>query len=257
MLIKIFLILLEIGFGVNYNIIGTISISELALIVTAFGYIKKDLFLKYPILKTITWLYIGLLLSQILSEIAIGNSLSNSLKGYSVTIVSYLHFVFLFRYFIKDRKLILYAILGMIIKSLIFGYQHEVDISEVIEGEGAAYLKFYLAPLIINMVLIIAIFVKKRYVSLLCIGVGLSFVVLGARSSGVSILLTGFLAYFIVFFKRKIDQKMLLMITLFVGLVGYGLYVVYVNEVLSGKITAGNSLQLKETKNPKIQLIYW
>jgi len=250
MLIKIFLILLEIGFGVNYNIIGTISISELALIVTAFGYIKKDLFLKYPILKTITWLYIGLLLSQILSEIAIGNSLSNSLKGYSVTIVSYLHFVFLFRYFIKDRKLILYAILGMIIKSLIFGYQHEVDISEVIEGEGAAYLKFYLAPLIINMVLIIAIFVKKRYVSLLCIGVGLSFVVLGARSSGVSILLTGFLAYFIVFFKRKIDQKMLLMITLFVGLVGYGLYVVYVNEVLSGKITAGNSLQLKETKNP-------
>ena len=247
---KIIILLLEIGFGINFNIVGTISLSELVLIGTSFWYVKKDLFIKYPVLKTITWLYIGLLLSQILSENVTGNIFSNSLKGYAVTIVSYLHFIFLFSFFIKDRKYILYAIIGMLASNFLFGSQFEGDVSEVVSGEGAVFLKFYLAPMIINILLLISIFTKRLRISLLCIFVGGCFIVLGARSSGLSILLTGLLAYFIVFFKIKINQKKLLMITLFVSLVGYGLYVVYVNEVINGKITAGNSLQLKEAKNP-------
>jgi len=250
MLDKIFILLLEIGFGVTFNIVGTISLSELALIITAFWYVKRDMFIKYPVLKTVTWLYVGLLLSQVISEYMVGNVLSNSLKGFAVTIVSYLHFFFLLRYFVKDRKLIIYAMIGMLAKSLIFGSEFEGDVTEVVEGVGATFLKFYLAPIIINIVLLISIFAKKRMISYLCIFFGLSFVVLGARSSGLSILLTGLIAYFIIFFRNKINRKKLLMLSLFVSIVSYGLYSVYVNAVLKGKITAGNSLQLKEAKDP-------
>jgi len=250
MLDKIIILLLEIGFGITFNIVGTISMSELVLIGTAFVYIKMDLFVKHSILKTISWLYIGLLLSQILSEIVVGNEIANSLKGFAVTIVSYLHFIFLFSYFVKDRKLVIYAIIGMLLKSFIFGSEFDGDISEVVKGEGATFLKFYLVPIITNIVLLISIYAKKGRISLLCIFIGFLFIVLGARSGGLSILITGLLAYFIVFTKRRINEKKLLMITLLVGVVGYGLYTVYVKEVLSGKITAGNSMQLKATKNP-------
>lgn len=247
---KIILFLLEIGFGVTFNIVGTISISELVLILTAFWYIKKGLFIQYPVLKTITGLYAGLLVSQVIAEYMVGNVLSNALKGFAVTIVSYLHFMFLFRYFVKDRKLIIYALIGMLAQSFIFGSPFEGNVDEVLEGEGAAFLKFYLAPLIINIILLVSIYLRKRNISLICIFAGLLFVVLGARSSGISILLTGLIAYFIVFARGKMNRKRILIITLMATIVGYGLYAVYVNNVLSGKITAGNSLQLKQVSDP-------
>lgn len=250
MWIKFLIVLLEIGFGITFNIVGTISLSELALIITALWYIKRDMFVKYPILKTITWLYAGLLVSQVIAEYMVGNVLNNALKGFAVTTVSYLHFMFLFRYFVKDRKLIIYALIGMLAQSFIFGTTFEGNVDEVLEGQGAVFLKFYLAPLIINIVLLVAIYSKKRNISILCIVTGVLFVVLGARSSGISILLTGFIAYFILFARGKINRRIIIVITLFVAIFGYGLYAVYVNNVLSGKITAGNSLQLKQTSNP-------
>jgi len=251
MLNKIIIFLLEIGFCIKFNIVGTISLSELVLIGTSFWYVKKDLFIKYPILKTITWLYIGLLLSQILSEIVIGNIFSNSLKGYAVTIVSYLHFIFLFSLFVKNRKYIIYAIIGILVSNFLFGSQFEGDVSEVVNGEGATFLKFYLAPLIINILLLISILTKKRIITLLCIFIGLAFMILGARNSGLSIFLTGTIAYSILFIlKRKIDKNRLVIMVLITSIVGYGMYIVYVNNVLDGKIVAGNSSQLKNAKNP-------
>lgn len=250
MLDKIILLLLEIGFGITFNIVGTISISELALIFTALWYIKKGFFIKYPVLKTITGLYVGLLVSQIIAEYMVGNVLNNALKGFAVTIVSYLHFMFLFSYFIKDRKLIIYALIGILAQSFIFGSEFEGNVDEVLEGEGAVFLKFYLAPLIINIILLVSIYLRKRNVSVLCIIIGVFFVVLGARSSGISILITGIISYFVLLAMDKINRKRIIGITLLVVILGYGLYAVYVNNVLNGKITAGNSLQLKQTTNP-------
>lgn len=44
-------------------------------------------------------LYIGILIAQCLSEIMVNNKLNNSLKGCSVTIMSFLHFYFLLKVF--------------------------------------------------------------------------------------------------------------------------------------------------------------
>ena len=247
---KVLIFLLEIGFGITFNIVGVISISELILVFTSFLYINKSLFLKFPIIKTISLLYVGLLLSQILSELIIGNDLNNAFKGFAITIVSYFHFIFLFSFFIKDRKLIVYAILGMLAKGLIFGTQFEGEVSEVLQGEGAVFLKFYLAPLIINVILVVSISLKKKIISLICLFFGLSFIVLGARSSGLLILLTGLITYLVVFVKTKINTKKIALLSLLVFSASYGLYIVYVNAVLNAKITAGNSEQIKALSNP-------
>ena len=209
MFYKIIIILLELGFGITFNIVGTISLSELLLVLFIPLYIKSNLFVKFPQLKTITWIYLGLLVSQILSEIVIGNTLSSAAKGFAVTIISYLHVLFLFNLFTKNRKLVIYAIIGALLKSLIFKSQYadEGDVSRVIQGQGATFLKFYLAPIIINILLVSSLYLKKKIGAYLFIAVGIFFVILGARSAGIGVLLTGVLTYFVLSFKGKLKTK--------------------------------------------------
>jgi hypothetical protein len=252
MFYKIIIILLELGFGITFNIVGTISLSELLLVLFIPFYFKLNLFAKFPQLKTITWIYLGLLVSQILSEIVIGNTLNSAIKGFAVTIMSYLHVLFLFNLFTKNRKLVIYAIIGALLKSLIFKSQYADggDVSGVIQGEGATFLKFYLAPIIINVLLVSSIYIKKKIGSYLFIVIGLFFVILGARSAGLGVLLTGILTYFVLSFKGKLKTKKIFFIGLLFSLFFYGFYVTYVNNVLSGDIKAGNSKQIKELKDP-------
>jgi hypothetical protein len=250
MLDKILIILLEIGFGIKFNIVGTISLSEMALILTSFFFVKQYYFRRFPIVLTITWLYLALLLAQILSEILLHNIMANALKGYAITIVSYLHFFFLMTRFIKDRKLMIFALIGMLVNQLIFGGEFEGDLAEVVEGEGVRYLKFYLAPFITQVILILSIYFRKQTISIICMFFGIAFIVLGARSSGLMIFITGAFVYFLVFNQRKLNRKNILR-TLSVLLVfGYGAYAIYVTNVLNGKIKAGNSDQLYRAEHP-------
>ncbi|MCL2596417.1 MAG: hypothetical protein FWD66_01895 [Paludibacter sp.] len=252
----ILILIFEIGFGLTYNIIGVISISELFLFLFGFYLLfdSKILFRRYPVLKKISWLYLGLLVSQIISEILVENVLNNALKGIAVTVVSYLHFMFLFKYFAKDRKLILFALVGLTIRQLVFGSGMDVETAsaeEVLAGEGAVFLKFYLAGIIVPLLLIIsALFLKKRgIIYIIIVASGLVFVVLGARSAGLVLVITGIISYFVLK-GEKINRKQLITTLVITAILGYGLYVVYVNQVLEGKITAGNNEQIASLKNP-------
>jgi hypothetical protein len=247
---KIFIILFEIGFGVKFNFIGTISISELFLIFTSAFFVKQQLFRNYPELKKISFLYLGLLCAQIISEIIIGNTLSNTLRGLAVTVVSYLHFIFLFRLIIKEQIIIISALAGMIIRQLIFSNEVEnIGFEEIITGERATFVKFYLASIITNALLILSIFTKQKLMSLLLILVGGILVILGARSAGMMNILTGMIAYTVITMK-SINWNRLILSAIFILIAGYWAYAVYVDRVLTGKIISGNSWQLTQMKNP-------
>jgi hypothetical protein len=246
---KALILLFEVGFGITFNLIGTISLSELFLLFTSFLFVKKRLFSIYPELRKLAFLYIGLLSAQIISEIIVGNELNNALKGIAVTIVSFFHFIFLFRFFIQDRKYIVYALAGFIIRALLFS-KEEGTIEEVISGENAYFLKFYLVNLITNPLLILSVFaIRKKRMSLVIIFVGSLLVILGARSSGLGFILTGSIAYLVLKYKT-INRKQFIKISVIVAIVGYGLYTIYVNQVLLGKITSGNSWQITLMENP-------
>lgn len=243
--------LFEMGWGIKFNIVGEISISELFLLVYTPFIVAKIRWHKTKELTAITLAYSVLLAAQILSEVLVSNGLSSSLKGLAITVVSYLHFIFLFYYLTKDKRLILVIILSQIAMNLFFGTSFEEQNTEdILAGEAATYLKFYIAPLTILIFLAISVVYNNRNFPILFSLLGIIFIILGARSSGGMTLLAGMIAY-LMMHKNLIPNRSVLVISIVVLLiVSYGFYVYYVNLVLSGEITSGNNRQLFICKNP-------
>lgn len=243
--------LFELGFGIKFNIVGEISISELFLLIYTPFIVSKIRWSKAKGLKKVTIAYILLLTIQIISEVLVGNGLSNSLKGLAITVVSYLHFIFLFYHLTKDKRIILVIILSQIAMNLLFGTSFEEQSAEdILAGEAATYLKFYIAPLTILIFLAISVIYKNRSFPILFSLLGIVFILLGARSSGGMALFAGMVAYLMEYKRLIPNKKALLVASVLLLLAGYGFYVYYVNKVLAGEITSGNNQQLLVCKNP-------
>lgn len=246
---KILVVLFELGFALKFNLVGSISVSELFLVAyfVSLAFKKKKL-LKIQEYKRVVLLYVGLLVAQILSEIVVGNDLSNAMKGISVTIVSFLHFTFLCRLFLKDRSLVVWILIGMVLQTFLFP-SFTGEMSEALEGEDAKYLKFVVAPALYSLLLAISCLRHRFSMPYVFMFVGLFFIVAGARSGGGTVLLTGVIAWFFMR-KKALTLKTFYTYSAVILLVSYSMYVVYVNNVLSGKISSGNTEQLFRAENP-------
>lgn len=243
--------LFELGFGIKFNIVGEISISELFLITYTPFIITKIQWEKTKELRTITIAYLILLATQIFSEVLVSNGFGNSLKGFAITIVSYLHFIFLFYNLTKDKRFILIVILSQIAMKLMFGSSFEERSAEdILSGEAAVYLKFYIAPLIILIFLSISLLSTKRNLPIIFSLLGVGLIILGARSGGGMALIAGMVAYLMEHKNLIPNKRLLALISVLLLILGYCFYVYYVNMVLSGDITSGNSQQLLVCKNP-------
>lgn len=246
------LFLFELGFGIKFHLIGEISISEIFLLIYVPLFIlPKIRWEKAKEFRIITIAYLSLLLFQIFSEILVGNELSNALRGIAISVVSYLHFMFLIYLLVKQKSLILVLIFSQIAMKLIFGTSfEEQSMEDVMLGEAAVYLKFYIAPLLILAFLAISIIYTHKHIALLFALLGAVLVLLGARSSGGMALLSGLIAYLIEY-KFFTYNKRMLWVSIFIVLIGsYAFYVYYVNQVLRGEITSGNSWQIFLCNNP-------
>lgn len=189
---KLILILFELCFGIKINLVGVISPSELFLLITSFYYIKKLRITHNKDLSLLTQLYIGLILIQIITETIINNDLNNMAKGIAVNIISYLHFSFLLYYFRKDRKLIIYAAIGYILKIIIWGKSFE-DTFDAGDNAFVGFLKFSLVPILTYGFIVIACLYKKINMSVLMCIVGSILILLGARSGGGIFFISGIL----------------------------------------------------------------
>lgn len=248
---RILVFLFELGWGVKFNIVGQISLSELFLIIYVPFLIAKIKWKASKDLQAITIAYSVLLSVQLLSEYLIGNGVSNSMKGLAITIVSYLHFIFLFYYLCKSKSYILIIILSQIVTSLMFdSFVEEQSAEEIIAGEAAVYLKFYIAPLTILSFLVISILYNNRNMPILFSLLGIGFVVLGARSSGIMTIFAGIIAYLMEHKHLISNKRILIWVSAILIIISYVGYIYYVNLVISGKITSGNSQQLLICKNP-------
>lgn len=247
------LFLFELGFALKFNLIGEISISELFLLFYVPTFIlPKVCWKSSKDLRDITIAYIILLVFQVFSEYMVGNELTSSLKGIAVTIVSYFHFIFLIYYLSKWKKLILVLLLSQIFMRLFseVGVE-EQTIEDVMHGEAAAYLKFYISPIVILIFLCLSVILaNNRKFPLLFSFLGVILVVLGARSSGGMAFVAGLVTYMISH-RLVVRNKKLFIISLVVlCVIAYSCYVYYVNQVLSGAITSGNNRQLFLCENP-------
>ena len=244
---RILVLLFEVFYGFTFNIVGTISISEIFVVIYTSVHLMTDKILRNSDFKKVGYLYLCLLFSQVISEIIVGNTLENSLKGIAVTIVSFCHFYFLLRLFFQDKKIILWVIAGLVLKSIFFG--REGDFVDSMEGEDAIYLKFYVAPLISNVLLFLSFWIRKKYISeVLFVLFGIFFIVAGARSMGLILFLSGIASILLV---KKIAIKNIWSSVCLFFAIGYFSYVVYVDGVLSGSISSGNNVQLLNVSDNK------
>lgn len=250
---SLLLLLFELGFGIKFHIIGEISLSELFLLAyVPLFVLPKVNWKSAKELRLLTWAYLALFVFQVISEYMVGNVLSNALRGLAITVVSYLHFMFLAYLLVRQKSLILVLVLSQIMMKLIFGTDFEErSVEEIMEGEAAAYLKFYLAPLTILVFLFASIiFYRHRNFTLLFSVLGCLFILLGARSSGGMALAAGLITYILEHLAFIKSRKKLWLSFAIACALGYGFYVYYVNQVLSGVITSGNSRQLFLCENP-------
>lgn len=246
------LFLFELGFALKFNFIGVISISELFLLFYVPTVIlPKVCWKSSKDLRNITIAYIILLLFQVLSEYMVGNELTNSLKGIAITVVSYFHFIFLIYYLSRWKKLILVLLLSQIFMRLFSEVAvEEQTIEDVIHGEAAAYLKFYISPIVILISLCLSVMLTTKKFPLLFSFLGVILVVLGARSSGGMAFAAGLVTYMINHRLVVRNKKRFIISLAALCVIAYSCYAYYVNQVLTGVITSGNNRQLFLCENP-------
>ena len=181
----------------------------------------------------------------------IGNELTNSLKGVAITVVSYFHFIFLIYYLSRWKKLILILLLSQIFMRLFSEVAvEEQTIEDVIHGEAAAYLKFYISPIVILIFLCLSVMLTTKKFPLLFSFLGVILVVLGARSSGGMAFVAGLVTYMISHRLVVRNKKRFIIYLAVLCVIAYSCYAYYVNQVLTGVITSGNNRQLFLCENP-------
>lgn len=248
----IIILLFELGFGIKLNLIGVISVSELFLLIFVPLFVLPKVKWNEAVgVKQVTMAYSALLGFQILSEFMVGNNLSSALKGIAITVVSYLHFMFLIYYLARLKLLILVLVVAQMARAVVFGTDiEEQSIEDVMSGEGATYLKFYISPIVISFSLAMSMIFKYKNFALLHSLLGIVLIVLGSRSSGGIALATGLVTYMFELRVLTYNKKFIVMSLVLGCMIGYAFYVYYVNRVLSGEITSGNSRQVFLCSNP-------
>lgn len=248
-------LLYAIGSAIQINLIGTLSVSDLVIVIIFVFYffkgniikqIYKDIRINY-----ITKLYILLLFIQVVTEFLVGNIFENTLKGLAVTILSYMKVMVLWPLIYRHPRNIFWLFFWTCIISLITVDDSEFSTSDMLSGESYSFFKFKIAPLI-GEALVIQSLLKphNKMLAVLFVIAGIFCIILGARSTGLMIFLTGTIGYFYQH-RKKIKRSVLLRWGIVGCIVGYGLFVVYVNAVLSGDIISGNSsFQLQQARNP-------
>lgn len=243
------MLLFQIGFGIKYNLFGEISISEILMVGYFFLFYFRDPMRKEIEMKNLEICYFSLILVQVIMEFLAGNSLTNAMKGIAITFVSLCHFYFLLKVLYIRSYLVIWALIGIFVHKIIFSPFRGDSIIAALIGNDVVYLKFVLAPFIIDVALIIALQLEKKAGALLFMFLGAYLIVCGARSSGMLCALTGLITL-VMSYGININLRTLIKPVIVILLLGYGGYCVYVNRVLAGGITAGNNEQIHRIENP-------
>lgn len=245
----ILMLAFQLGQGITFNMGGVMSVGWiLALGYTCLFLFNSSLF-RIKDFRYISILYLLLFLFQILAEYMAGNSFNNGIKGVAVNVVSYASFFFLVNLLIKDQRLIVWAFIGIVLRMILFGKESDSTAEKALAGEDATFFKFYLGPIIVYWMLALSVFFKKKTFTYLFMYLGLFFVVAGARSLGLITFLIGSFVWFIRFKKKNVTVILKKYALVFIAMF-YGLYCVYVSNVMNGAITAGNNTQLTNSENP-------
>lgn len=258
MWVYIFILLLQLGELIDIQLVGTISIAGI-FYVCWFAYDAItgawNSELRSGLISKISLLYLCLFSFQLLSEIIVGNEFSNILKGLAVTALSYMKLMCLWPLVKKCRHRITWLFICMSISGLIdiqFLSDEEFVMDSSLEGAGLSIFKLKIAPLVGELLVVCSLLLPQRnLIALLSSILGAGCAVLGARSTGLMIFLTGAIVFVINQMSKSINRLQVILWSCLSCIIGYGLFVLYVSAVLNGTIVGGNSKkQFANVENP-------
>lgn len=204
---KVTFILALFFMGVRVNLVGSISITELYVITQIPHLLKWGMRLKYPEFRKICILFLLVFIGQCFSELFLQNSLISAAKGLAITFVAFFLILFFFEKLLKNPSLIKWIPLVSCVRLLILGDQFGFA-----EEDDMSYFKFYLAPIVVNIVCFITLYkykISRRYAFPIFLGTGLFVIIGGARSLGFSMLFSALLLYIIQHIRAISFKKML------------------------------------------------
>lgn len=258
MWIYILILLLQLGELIEIKMVGTISVAGIFYIIWFFYNAvtgKWAIELRSGLLLKISILYFCLFFFQLISEVLVGNDLSNTMKGLAVTVLSYMKLLCLWPLVKHDRNRLIWLFGCMVISGAIsFQFLSDSDfhMDYLLNGTEYSIFKFKIAPLLGELLVIFSLLRSNRsMVTWLSFLVGVICMVLGARSTGLMIFLTGVIVYSINHMKREITREQVVVWSVCGGVICYLFFALYVNAVLSGIIVGGNSkTQFATVNNP-------
>lgn len=237
--------LVEFLFGYQISIGGQLSIGELYIFL---WYILKwnKLHQSFPF-KDLEKIYLVLIIAQIFSEVFVSNGLSESLRGIMVSIFSLLHVSFLIYHVNISYRYLVAMFVAAGLSILFFINPEEMIIQSVLEGKDAAFVKMRIAPMLGFLAAAFSIYLKSIINVMVFVISGVILVILGARSGGMFMIVSGVFGYLLSKGKkiRFSSPKFI-----FALLLCYFMYVLYVDAVLSGTVQSGNNHQLFSLSNP-------
>lgn len=236
------------------NVVGTLSILEILVLLkipSLISFVKKS---NISEIKKISTFCIWLLVSQVLSEIVVGNGAISILKGLATTILFYFIFVFFFRILVKDINMVVMYPIVTVISIVIFGDQFDYA-----SNDSSTFFKFYVAPIILQLFLFVVLLNSKfinKFLIVSAVFVSLFIIIGGARTIGFSLLISIFLYNS---FNKKSSKNIKLPIFKITGslLLIYMFFVfVYIPKLESGEWgSEQNRSQLKSTNSSPLSLL--
>lgn len=248
---RILIFLLFLFSPMIINIGGEVSPSFLFIAFTSPYWIRFVDLKNDTILRKYSLLFIVILLIQLVWFPFSKTDDFTQIKGLLITLSGLMHFLFYYLVFKRKPILIKWAVLGTFISSFIF-----IDVLAITAGGEYGLWKFHTYPHIITgCVLFYLWFCDNKWIlklsPLLFVMIGMLGLFTGSRSAGLVPLMAGLFTLVIITNKNIISPKQIAtyasvsVVTLYIA---YAL--VYVPNVLNGKIEGGNTLQLKRTENP-------
>jgi hypothetical protein len=233
------------------NLIGQLPLSEIFAFFACFSKKYWKGVFSIDDVKKINFAYFFFLIFQVISDIFNRTDLQNASRGAANILVAILVFNFLVTLLNKSQYAIIYFLIGQILSLILF-----TPSNEGLSLEDMGFFKFRLAPILNNVVLIVAFLVienrknKGYFLFFLFLIYGLFCMAYDYRSNGMLMILTGTILTmnkFIIRFRRS----NILLFSIFILSVFQFLYVFYVNEVISGEIGGKHSKeQLANLENP-------
>lgn len=248
MWIYIFILFLQLGELFEIKLVGSISYAGIFYILWFLYKICTGEWtyeVRSSLMSRISVLYLGLFVFQVVSEVIVSECLTNSMKGLAVTVLSYMKLLCLWPLVRNDGRRITWLFICMVISEMIsfqFLTDEEFHMDYLLNGTEYSIFKFKIAPLLGDSLVAYSLLASgKGHVAWLSLAIGALCAVLGARSTGLMIFLTGAMVLVVNHMKSVITKAQIMTWSLVSALVLYGFFALYVTAVLNGIIVGGNS----------------